>query len=330
MRKSLAVIAKKMKDQMKGLLYPDGSFKSEGELRKQAERDSAKVPVFETPLPVERDFSYWSAHFKERQEQYNEAVERRDHVEISFPDRSLISFIGDTHIGSPDTDYARLEAEIEAIVNTPNSYVCLVGDVVDGFFFNGAQMEEMEQNPEQVRYMKALVRHLGEYNKLLIGWGGDHDLDWFMKMGINPYSELAKEGKAHYMHGVGYLTANVGEQQYRITGAHRLPGSSMYNNNHPQNRAVRFGGAVGSDIVVSGHNHRKGISTQAVQEFGGVARETAMIAIGPYKSTDGYARKLGFAPQQATELYGCAVVLEKDEKGFRTFYDILQAHRDFV
>lgn len=315
----------------KGLFYPNGEFKGAKEIKRKAVLEGKyPEPVFDTPLSVQREFPFWSARFKDRQEQMKETNERRDHVEITFHDRTLLSFIGDTHIGSPETDYTRLEQEIEAIVNTPNSYVCLLGDIVNGFFFNGAQMEEMEQIPEQIHYMRSLIRYLGESKKLLVGWGGDHDMDWFMKMGINPYSELAREGGGHYMHGIGYLTANVGEQAYKITGAHRLPGHSMYNHNHPQNRAVRFGGAVGSDIVVSGHNHQKGISTQAVQEFGGQARETIMIAIGPYKASDGYSRKLGYADQQLQQMYGCSVVLEKDTKLIRPYYDIIQAHRDFV
>ena len=301
-------------------INPNGEFKSEKEIR----RNNEELPILETPKKFPRDFDYWSNRFQKRQETWQETSDvETDHVTIQFKGDTIINFIGDTHVGSPLTHYKRLEQEIKAIVDTPNSYVVLVGDIVDGFFFNPAQMEEMEQAPEQFAYMKALVNHLADKKKLLLGYGGDHD-GWIKKLGLDPYEQFNNIG-AYYMQGVGHLTAKVGGQEYHLTGAHRLPGFSMYNNVHPQVRASRE--IQGADIYFSGHTHTKGHAEQAINVFGGSSRKTHFISIGPYKPSDEYARKLGFAQQSPANMYGCAIKLSADEKEVIYYDDILRANK---
>ena len=125
-----------------------------------------------TPLPEGKDFTYWSDRFKDRKEQYMETAEVPQHnFELNLPETSLIAFIGDQHVGSPEVDYDRIEAEMQAIVQTDNAYVILMGDTVDGFFWNPAEFEEMEQVPEQYGYIKSMIEYLGENNKLILALG---------------------------------------------------------------------------------------------------------------------------------------------------------------
>src|SRR3990167_575468 len=160
-------------------------------------------PVFETPLPNQKDFSYWSDRFKLRQNKFKETsqIENRT-VSISFKEDTLINFIGDTHVGSPNSYYDRLETEVKTILKKDNSFVILVGDLVDGFFFNPAQMEQIEQVQEQWAYVDSLLKTLASKSKILMGFAGDHD-KWSQKMGVDPYYKFATELGAHYMHGVG-------------------------------------------------------------------------------------------------------------------------------
>lgn len=311
-----------------GIYYPNGSFKSQKEIRRDAFLNGTHQGVtFDTPLPLERPFQYWSDRFKRRQQEYKETIDQRDHVEFTFHEDTLLNFIGDVHAGSPDSYYDRLEQEIGVIVNTPNSYAILMGDLVDGFFFNPAEFNQIEQAPEQFEYMRSLVKHLGDNGKLLVGFGGDHDL-WAGKTGLDPYRTFARETGAHYMHGVGYITAHLGDHDYRIVGAHQLPGSSIYNNVHP---SMRFGREnEGADIIVNGHTHRKGISVQSARGFGNEARQVVYATIGPYKATDDYAQKKGFAVQQPEQMFGISVHLSKDRKLAIPHYDIIEGHRKFV
>lgn len=311
-----------------GIYRLDGSFESAEAIRERLAVGNTPEPQFETPLVTPKNFDYWSERFEQRQRQYQETYEAlNNHVEISFPqeEQVCINIIGDLHVGEASVDYARIREETDAIIRSPNSYVVLAGDLVDGLFFNPGQFEQMEQTPEQVAYMRAYMERLAEHNRLLAFFSGDHD-GWQKKSGMNPYMEFSQRYRARYMEGLGFITVNVGDQEYRLAGAHQLPGNSMYNKNHPQIRAEKFGGARGADVVFSGHNHQKGISSQALPEYGGQARMFHAIAIGPYKSTDGWLRKKGFTQQSPEEMYGAAIILSGGRKHVDVHYDILEAN----
>lgn len=279
-----------------------------------------------TQLPEAKDYKYWSDRFKNRQTEYSETKEViTNNIELSLPEDSLIVFFGDQHIGSPDVNYKRIEAEVGKILETPNTYVILMGDTVDGYFWGGdAQYEEMEQVPEQYEYIRAMTDLLGSNGKLICSIGGDHD-GWAKRGGYNPIKDFAERNNCFYSNGVTYITINIGEAKYYITAGHRLPGHSMYNKNHPQTRAMRFGGAVGSDIIVSGHNHQKSYQVTAIDKFGGEGQNVHLLALGAYKSSDGYGRKLGFNKLTPENMFGSAVKLMKDEKQVEFYYDILRA-----
>lgn len=305
-----------------GIIMPDGSFIS----KKSVENKSLKEgkATFITDMPLTRGFEYWGKRFEERQAQYQEADIRRDKVEIQFNEEPIINFMGDLHIGSPSTDYKRINAEIEIICNTPNSYLMVMGDTVDGFFFNPAQFEQMEQVPEQYKYINSIFEKVGKEKKLLIGWGGDHCKTWGSKSGLDPYDEFSKKFGAFYMHGVGYVTLKVGETVYNLVGAHRLPGSSIYNNTHPERRLSND--IQGADIYLGCHTHKKGYQEQEVKQFGGDSKLVSFISLGPYKSTDDYSRKLGFASQTDNGMYGCCIKLYKDHRQVKYYNSILEGN----
>ena len=312
-----------------GLFMPNGSFKPVSEMVRQRILDDNEVPLFQEPPGIPRDFGYWSQRFIERQQQYQETAEvPRDHVTITLPGTCVINLIGDQHVGNPTTNYERIAQEIELILNTPRSYVMLLGDTVDGFFFNPAQFEQIEQAPEQFAYVRSMIARLAAAKRLLVGWGGDHD-NWAKKMGVSAYAYFAQETGAHYMYGVGYVTMNVGEQTYKLSGAHRHGGFSMYNNTHAAMRMYRDN-AEGADVCVTAHTHKKGYHRQAVRGFGGEAHKVDFISLGPYKATDDYSRKRGFGTQQTSEMFGAAIMLMADRHQVVYYDDILDANRRIV
>ena len=302
-----------------GMYYgpTEDSFVSKKTIKKEmAMRGELPDPKFITPLPINRGFKdYYSPRFRQRAKEFKKGFEvPTNHVEIELPNATnCINFIPDCHVGSGFTDYERIEQELDIIVGTPNSYVVFMGDIIDGFFFNSAQMEEMEQTPDQIQYMKSMVKYLADEKKLLAAVGGDHDL-WSKKMGSNPYSDFSEQYGAHYLHGMSYMTLNIGEQKYNITLAHQLPGSSIYNNTHPQMRAAnRHGGGFGSNVIVSAHNHKKGYSRDTVKGFGNERVDTHYLALGAYKSQDDYSRKKGWVKQQPQEMFGASVILNNEK-----------------
>ena len=310
-----------MKENPQGLFLPNDVFLSEKEIEmKQLIKGEAQML---TDMPLVRDFTYWGERFEKRQEQYKETDPRKDHVTIKFTGDPIINFMGDLHIGGPDTDYRRINNEIEIISKTPNSYLMVMGDPVDGLFFNPGQFEQVEQAPEQFKYINSIFTKLGKEKKLLIGWAGDHD-KWASKSGCDPYEEFSQRYGAYYMHGVGYVTLLVGETEYKLIGAHRLPGSSIYNNSHPEMRLSKD--IQGADIYVGCHTHRKGYVQQEIQQFGGDSLLVNFISLGPYKATDDYSRKIGYPSKTDNGMYGCAVKLYEKQKNIRYYSSILEGN----
>lgn len=317
----------KIEDEMKERgIYTGGNkedFESEETIKRRLALEG-DLPNMETPIPTKKDFEYWSSRFRARQAQWKETSQvEKNHVVINFKKDVIINFIGDIHAGSPWTDYRRIHQEIEAIANKPNSYVILGGDLVDGYFFNPAQMEQIEQTPEQVAYMQSLIDYLAKEKRLLVAFGGDHD-GWSKKMGIDPYYDMPQRTGAYYMHGVGYVELNVGDENYRLIGSHRLPGHSMYNNVHPEMRLSRE--VQGGDLYFGCHTHTKGYAQQAIKGYGDNSKKVHFLSVGPYKSMDNYSRKKGWTKQSEKEMYGSAVRLHSKNK-IITYYDsVLEAN----
>lgn len=308
-----------------GLYLPNGTFESTSEIKRKLALQGQLTPHLETPLPVPHDFGYWSNRFEHRATEYGEAVQRRNNVTITFPpEKTILNFIPDLHVGSPEVSYKRIQQEAEVIVNTPNSYVIGLGDWIDGFFFNPAQFGEIEQAPEQFAYMKALLDYYAKNKRLLVAFGGDHDL-WANKAGSDPYADFSQRTGAYYMQGVGYITCKVGNIDYKVSAAHRHNGFSIYNKAHAAIRLYRDG-AEGADVCVTAHMHQKAYHRQAVKEFGGSARMVDFISLGAYKSGDEYLRKKGFADQVPEEMYGQSIILDPHKKEIIYFDDILKAN----
>lgn len=306
-----------------GLYMPDGTFIPDRVIKRKALAEDRPNFVHDPKKP--KDFGYWSDRMVQRQAQVQETLEPIKTHEVLFNHEPLVNFQADLHVGGTYTDYKRIEAEAQTIIDTPHSYVVLMGDLIDGFAFNPAEFDAMEQVQEQMDYAKALVKAYHGAGKLLGVWNGNHD-NWVKKAGFSPYRYIMDGVDVPYYEGIGYMTLDVEGTKYKLTGNHMFKGNSMYNNTHPQRRAMNES-ARGSDLVVSGHWHTKGISQQAFQEFGGESQLTTMIALGTYKSTDEYVRIYGMSNQDSKQMYGASVFLHNGDKNITPYYDILQAHQ---
>lgn len=325
-----------MAEENAGLYYPDGSYQSRRDIIRKSFLNGAHFePRFETPLPVDKDFDYWSDRMQRRQTEALSTEEERQHVRVGLEHRSLVSFIGDIHAGNAHTDYARVEAEVKAIVETPNSYAILMGDLIDNFFWSPPIHEADSPVPDQIEYAWSIIRRLGEKKKLLAGWTGNHCDTWGKKGGNTMYKRFSRDTGAYLMSGLGFCDITVGDTEYKLAGAHQLLGFSMYNANHPQQRALRMGGAWGADIVVSAHTHAKSLQVVPVQEYGFQSKRVHYINVGTYKWTDGFIKDKGFGDkakngEPSEMLYGCSVVLNRDTKTIEPFFDIMEAHKAFI
>lgn len=275
----------------------------------------------ETPIKKSPSFRQWTKRFKERQ---NVFEQQENDVAFTFLVPSMINLMSDLHIGHPSVDYKRIENEVNAISSTPNSFVIFAGDLINNMNWNPGQMEEMEQTPEQVGYLRSILKHLAGAGKLLHHIQGDHD-GWLKRSGMDIQKELPDMGVS-VSNGPTFFHMKVGKNKYELAGAHQLPGNSIYNNTHPQMRAARFGSMHGADVIFSGHNHKKGMAKSYTHELG-QPKEVTYIALGPYKSTDSWLSKKGFPGQKALEMFGASVYLNHRVREIETDMNIVRANK---
>jgi hypothetical protein len=176
---------------------------------------------------------------------------------------------------------------------------------------------------EQHGYMRTLFKKLNK--KVLVGISGEHDSKWASKSGADPYGTFPEQTGAPYIRGVAELDIDVGNQNYRIVVAHKMPGHSMYTKTHPERRMSKFG-ISGADVYVGAHTHQKEHSQDVVRTFGDDQTVT-YISLGPYKSSDDYAERCGFTRSMRNGMGGISVRLHADEKRVEVEPDILNAHR---
>lgn len=321
-----------------GLYSLDGAFRSDTEIKEsllqQELNQEPQDPQYCTPLPANRDFTYWNNRFARRTQEHQEIDEAVKYALIALPNHPcLINFGGDNHVGNYSVQHERIRKECELIKATPFSYFANMGDIVDHFSFTPAQTyDEIEQIPEQVEWARSLFRFFNDGvnpNKMLFSVVGNHDDKWAKKTGLSLYHNFSREYHAYLFRGPSRVDLKVGEITYHGAISHQYQGFSGYNPNHPQTRLLRDN-AMGltTDFVVSGHTHRKAVQQQSYGD-GINGNRVVVMNIGCYKRTDSYGEDKGFTPATNEQMGGGALILLPEHKYIIPFDDILEAHEIF-
>lgn len=313
----------KLPKAQKGLYDADGNFRSDQQIKRELAIKGELPPQYHSPVVKPQELKDYIRRAEERKQMMKEASPLSDnHIEVDLPKTSGVAFMGDMHFGNPNTDNKRILQEVEAIKETPNFFVALMGDLVDGIWWGGAGQSEQSQSlSEQHGFLRTLFRSLR--GKVLFAVSGEHDSKWASKSGSDPYDIMSGETGAPYIRGIAEVGINVGDFLYKLVAGHKMRGHSMYNKNHPTYRASKFG-IQGADVYASAHNHQKQIAQETLRDFG-EEREVTHVAVGPYKDSDEYGDRSGFAKQKRGEMGGAAVRLHDDKKKVDVEKDILDA-----
>jgi len=290
------------------------------------EREVRKPDIeveFITPISQDvRTFQEYGTLFERRQQEREQSFIIPEHIEIKIHSDKPILLVpfGDIHAGGEEVDYKRVTREISQVANTSGVFAITLGDLTNSMFWGGAgQDHDIGSFGEQNNYMRAAVSILAKQKKLLASWAGDHDM-WSTKTGESIYESFRMMG-IHYLEGVSYISLWVGNELYKISGAHRHNGFSIYNKTHGAMRMYRDEGE-GSDICITAHMHKKGINQQPVKSFGGDQTLIHLIAIGAYKRSDEYLRKKGYPRLKDEEMGAQSILLSPTEHDIQVFWDV--------
>ena len=162
------------------------------------------------------------------------------------------------------TYHELIRERLENVVNNDNFWIGFFGDDVENFqsgTFAGAmsQYEQALQPPLQRRAWELFLRKV-QHRVKWATWS-QHGTLWDEREGFSYIKKLYLDAGIPFFDGMGYIRIRCGQQQYKVVVSHELPGSSMYNKNHAQKRALwqRFPNA---DVIAQADKHQYAITEE--------------------------------------------------------------------
>ena len=315
-----------MKEKIPAIFYLDNSSRTMEQVRRKLALEEGTQIKHLTDFPARRDFANWTDVVARRQEERKELLDIPDKVAVEIRSRSpfLLSIFGDVHAGAEQFNARRFAEDVRA-TKEAEGYSMALGDLVDAYFFNPGENEQILNNEEQILYMRSALDELAEDNKLIAGWAGDHCTWQADKMGSRTlYHRFEEEYGAHYLEGISNVTIKVndGEDEidYKIVGNHKGRGHSIY---HPTHSPLRQEfSARGCDVSVTAHSHEKGHLRKVIPDFDGEERVVDYLSLGAYKESDRYGRKQGFKRVGEEGQGGFGLILHPRQKEVEVHWTI--------
>lgn len=265
-----------------------------------------------------RDYDQATSWIKRTQGFNKERAIEQEHAtwlcEGEFPELPVaITFVTDIHYGSLAVDYDLLNQHMETVVETPNMFMLMGGDLVDAFNpIKHAKAMRGDALPveEQIEAIMDRVGYLDQIGKLGGVQLGNHD-DFVDVAGID-FVYFLRELQCPVFTGAGDLDVVVQGQNYRIFWSHAHWGNSKLNPTNACKRAIEHSSPE-ADLVFLGHTHQ---STQEHFDRAGIDR--GGIVGGTYKLNDSYGRKWGMGKVGSP---GHTVLLWPGERHFEMVRD---------
>lgn len=232
-------------------------------------RDS--IPVVEGIQKLRSDAS-WSQHS----------------ATVRVPGNDVIGIMcwGDQHIGAIGTDYKLFVELTDLILNTPNLFVAILGDVVEMAIKLRSVAEVCAQVLDpfmQQEFIESWINEIAP--KVLWATWGNHESDRNEQAsGTCPIKNILAR-KVPYFSGIGHVDVEVGSQAYKIATSHKFAGVTMADAGAGCKRYLRLEYPEG-DAAVQGDCHRASLS---VYNEGGNTR--VALTGGTLNVKSGYAQR---------------------------------------
>jgi hypothetical protein len=224
--------------------------------------------------------------------------------------------ICDSHIGSWGTDHDLVQKVIEEIVNTPNLYVILSGDLIQ-MAIKMRSVAEVSDNllpPKwQYKVLESIMKEIK--HKVIAATWCNHAVEREEKqIGYSP-TAMMLEDNVIYFNGIGHLQLNVGRQTYHVAVSHLFRGRSMYNPTHGQMRYLRDE-APWVDVCLAGDSHVPGLLTYT---SGGKTK--VAINGGSTQTSSSYAQR--YFSLKTHPVFPCFTLDPKDHQ-INTYWSVKQ------
>jgi hypothetical protein len=305
-------------DVTKGYTKTDSLRRVIDNYKKMIELD-IQVEVKNDKKVGEFDFREHVEHVKETQRLHQKASWSQDSANIEITtnaDHLIILPLADLHIGAISTDYDMFLAFTDLILNTPNLYVILVGDLADNFvaFKNMLAIHQQAINPvTQYLLIQKWIEEIK--HKILFTTWSNHPEFEERATGNNKEKEILSRN-CIYFNGIGYAYIIINGISYKIASTHKTKNHSQFNALHGALQLFR-NDIRDADIYIVADKH-----TPNHGRFTIGPDSPAAIMTGTLKKDDGYTKR-NFASFTQTTMP--CFTLDTREKDFCTFWNVRQA-----
>lgn len=260
------------------------------------------------------DWREWVDHSIKTQQLKKKGSWSQDHAIINIQRLCkttkpiVIQFISDLHIGSMATNYHVLKQITQGILNTPNLYVVLNGDLTETTvnFKNALAVHSQLMDIEtQHAVLESWLNEIAP-KVLTAGWD-NHGIEREEKWGAFSHIKQLLNRRFIYHSGIGQFTIEHGKASYELIVSHKIAGYSIFNRLHGAKRLMRLQ-FPHADICATGDKHTPDIEVYYEGEF----RRGALMG-GSLKTDCGYTKRYF---SLYTHMDMPCVVLFPDEKWF--------------
>jgi len=226
----------------------------------------------------------------------------------------VVATVADLQLGSWATDYDLFMRVTDEIINTPDLYVLLLGDILQMAIKLRGVLEVSDNIiPPKLQYyfLESWLQDI-QYKVIASTWDNHSVMREEAQAGYSTYAAIFGRHTI-YANGICHLDTIVNDITYKWAITHFFRGKSMYNKTHAPERYLRMEFPEG-DIAAQGDFHEPGIS-----KFWERQKEYVAIVTGSIQTNSGYAKR--FFSLTTAPVYPC-VVLQPDQKMATPYWSV--------
>jgi hypothetical protein len=225
-----------------------------------------------------------------------------------------VAVVGDLQLGSWATDYDLFMKVTDEIINTPNLYVILVGDLLQMAIKLRGVLEAMDNlmPPKiQLMFLDSWLQDI-KHKVICSTWDNHAVMREENQVGYSSYASIFSRHTIYHNH-IGHVDIQVNDITYKWAVTHFFRGKSMLNNVHAPMRYMRME-APDREIAVQGDFHVPGIA----KYWEGGSERCAMVC-GSIQTSSGFGQR--FFSLRTCPTYPC-IALSGTKKNFTPFWSI--------
>lgn len=241
--------------------------------------------------------------------------------QLSDKDAYVIA-LGDAHLGSMFCNEELFKATVNFILNTPNVYTILLGDLAETATRTSIGLgifDEKYHIDKQLDVIVELLKPLADAGKILGMVTGNHEFRVHAMSAVDPSKVIADRLGVEYFGYQAYYCLKVGGQTYSLVAWHGAGGSC--NKVSQMKAAEKLKETILADIYISGHTHDRSYHDDDINliQDGELKRHRRhYVACGSYlEASGGYAEMKGLSPAATG---GVIIKLHSDKKDVTVTY----------